>query len=62
MGAMAGGIVMAVILVIVLPVAFLIGGAILAALLGSALKREGDLAAEGSELLTVSQTDHYSRN
>jgi hypothetical protein len=61
-GPMLGGIVMAVILVFVFPVAFLVSMAVLASAIGSLLKRDADVRGEGSELLAVSRLDPYSHN
>jgi hypothetical protein len=48
---MGGAIAIAVILVIVLPVLFLIGGTIGAVLVGWLLKTNGEVTHEGSELI-----------
>jgi hypothetical protein len=48
---MGGAIAIAVILVIVLPVLFLIGGTIGAVLVGWLLKTNGEVSHEGSELI-----------
>lgn len=61
MSPMLGGIVMAVILVLVFPVLFLIGMALLASGLGSFLKRDSDVRNAGTELFEVSETDFYGR-
>jgi hypothetical protein len=61
MSRMLGGIVMAVILVLVFPVAFLIGMALLASGLGSVLKRDSDVRNAGTELFEVSEADLYQR-
>jgi len=58
---MLGGIVMAVILVLVFPVVFLIGMALLASGIGTMLKRDSDVRNEGTELFTVSEADLYQR-
>lgn len=60
--AMLGGIVMAVILVFVLPVAIIIGFALLASVLGSFLQRDSDARNAGTELFTVSAADPYRQN
>jgi hypothetical protein len=46
-----GGIVMAVLLLLVLPVAFIITGGIISVILGQSLSKEGAYLHEGSELL-----------
>ncbi len=56
---MAGALVMVVLLVIVLPVAILFGGAFVAGLLGHLVKREVDGQYEGSELLEISESNPY---
>jgi hypothetical protein len=48
---MAGVIIIAVVLVIAIPVAVLMSGGVMAALLGFVLKDEADTAHEGSELI-----------
>jgi hypothetical protein len=50
---MAGAIVMVVLLVLVIPVMFLIGGAVVAAILGSMLKANGERTHEGSEFIDL---------
>jgi len=50
---MIGAIAMVIILVIVLPVLMLLTGAVLAALIGSSLKVEGERSHEGSELIDL---------
>ena len=57
---MVGGIVIAVILVVVFPVVVMMSMALLAALLGQTTKNSVDTAHEGSELLEVSETDFYT--
>jgi len=56
---MAGGIVIAIVLVIVFPVAVMMSMAVIAALLGSTTKTSVDAQNEGSELLEVSETNFY---
>jgi hypothetical protein len=46
-----GALIIAVILVFVLPVAFLMGGSVGAAILGWLLKTDGEVTHEGSELI-----------
>lgn len=48
---MIGGIVIAVVLLLVLPVAFIITGGILSVILGQSLSKEGEYLNEGSELI-----------
>jgi hypothetical protein len=46
-----GAIILAVVIVIVLPIAFMLSGAVAAALLGWSLKSEAEETHPGSELL-----------
>ena len=48
---MIGALIIAVILVFVLPIAFLLSGAVGAAILGWLLKTNGEVTHEGSELI-----------
>ena len=48
---MIGAVIIVVVLLVVLPVGFLLGGAVLAALLGQSLDADGRKRHEGSELL-----------
>jgi hypothetical protein len=57
---MAGGIVIAVILVVVFPVMVMMSLTLVAALLGTTTKNSVDGQHEGSELLEVSETDFYT--
>ncbi|MDP7542259.1 MAG: hypothetical protein QF653_03305 [Acidimicrobiales bacterium] len=57
---MTGAVIMIVLLVIVMPVGILMGGAIGAFSLGRLLKREVDQRHEGSELLEVSEANPYA--
>ncbi len=57
---MVGGIVIAVLLVIVFPVVVMMSLALVAAVLGAATKNRVDAEHEGSELLEVSEADFYS--
>jgi hypothetical protein len=50
---MTGAILMALVLVIVIPVAVCMSGAVLAALLGWSLKEDADARNEGSELIAL---------
>lgn len=51
---MLGPIVILVILLVAIPVAVMLTGAIVAAILGWALKENGEATHEGSELLELS--------
>ena len=51
---MLGAVIMVVILLVVLPVSFLIGGAVLAAVLGQSLTVAKERDHEGSELVELS--------
>ena len=57
---MLGAVLMIILLVVVIPVGFLVSGAVAASLLGGFLKRDVDAAHEGSELLEASETNPYS--
>lgn len=46
---MAGGLVMAFVLVVALPVIFMVTGALAAVVVGESLWRDGEARAEGSE-------------
>ncbi|MFN8017014.1 MAG: hypothetical protein U0P45_02700 [Acidimicrobiales bacterium] len=48
---MPGAVVIAFVLVVVIPVAVLVSGAVASALLGHFLKREGEVSHAGSELI-----------
>jgi hypothetical protein len=50
---MAGGIVIALVILVVLPVAVLLSGSVVAGLLGWALKDNGEATHEGSELIDL---------
>jgi hypothetical protein len=52
---MAGAILMAVVLVVVIPIAVCMSGAALAALLGWSLKEDADARNEGSELIDLNK-------
>ena len=56
---MLGAIIMIIILVVFIPVAVLMSGAIGSALLGGLLKKNVDDDHEGSELLEVSESNPY---
>ena len=57
---MLGAVLMVILLVIVMPVGILVGGAVVASLLGGLLKSDVDSSHEGSELLEVSEANPYS--
>jgi hypothetical protein len=46
----SGAVIIVVVLLVVLPIAFLIGGAVIAAILGESLRRDAEKRHEGSEL------------
>lgn len=50
---MLGPVLMIVILVVALPVAFMVTGAVLSVLLGHSLTKEGEYLNEGSELIEL---------
>lgn len=52
---MLGGIIMALVVVLVIPVGVMMGSTVLAALLGWSLKNEGDAVNEGSELIPLNK-------
>ncbi|HEU5151531.1 MAG TPA: hypothetical protein VFU19_13590 [Iamia sp.] len=52
---MAGAIALAVVLVVVFPVAVALSGAGAAGILGFFLKKEGEAANEGSELIDLNR-------
>jgi hypothetical protein len=52
---MAGAILMAIVLVVVIPVAVCMSGAALAALLGWSLKEDADARNAGSELIDLNK-------
>ncbi len=52
---MLGAIILAVIVVVVIPVGVIMSGAAGAALIGWALKSDGDARYEGSELLDLNR-------
>jgi len=56
---MLGGIIIAVLLLIVMPIAIMMSGAIFAALIGNTTKNSVDAAHEGSEALALSETNFY---
>ncbi|MGI9604789.1 MAG: hypothetical protein ACR2P0_01495 [Acidimicrobiales bacterium] len=56
---MVGGIVIAVLLLVVFPVAIMMSGAILAAVLGSSAKNAVDAEHVDSELLEISESNPY---
>jgi hypothetical protein len=52
---MAGAILIAIVLVVVIPVAVCMSGALAAALLGWSLKNDADARNEGSELIALNK-------
>ena len=50
---MAGAIAIVVFIVVVIPVGVILAGAVLAAVLGTSLKDDGEARNEGSELLDL---------
>ena len=52
---MAGAVLMAIVLVVVIPIAVCMSGAVVAALLGWSLKEDADIRNEGSELIALNK-------
>lgn len=52
---MAGAVIIVIVLLVALPVATLVGGAVLAAVLGQVLKGNGEAVNEGSELIALNR-------
>jgi len=52
---MLGAVILAVVIVVALPVGMMMGGAVLAAVLGTSLKDDGDARFEGSELVELNK-------
>jgi membrane glycosyltransferase len=52
---MAGAILMVIVLVLVIPVAVCMSGAVVAALLGWSLKEDAEARNEGSELIDLNK-------
>lgn len=50
---MLGAVIIVVVLLIVLPMGFLMGGAAVAAILGSSLKADAEKTHEGSEFIDL---------
>ena len=50
---MLGAVIIVVVLLVVLPVSFLVGGGAFAAVLGSSLKADAEKRNEGSELIDL---------
>jgi hypothetical protein len=50
---MPGALVIAVILLVVIPVSIILTGAVVAAILGTTLKENGEATHEGSELIDL---------
>jgi hypothetical protein len=57
---MVGGIVIAVLLIVVFPVMIMMSMAVIASLLGATTKNSVDNQHEGSELLEMSEANPYS--
>jgi hypothetical protein len=53
--AVLGVVIIAIVLVIVIPVAVMMSGAAIAAILGWSLKTEGEASHEGSELIDLNR-------
>ena len=52
---MLGAVIIVIVLLVVLPVAFLVGGAVLAAIFGQSLTAAKERDYEGSELLKLDE-------
>jgi hypothetical protein len=52
---MAGAVLIAIVLVVVIPVAVCMSGAVVAALLGWSLTEDADARYEGSELISLNK-------
>lgn len=50
---MAGPIIIVVVLLLVLPITFLVSGAVFSVILGHSLRKEGEYMNEGSELIEL---------
>ncbi|MEO7556526.1 MAG: hypothetical protein ABIV94_07985 [Acidimicrobiales bacterium] len=50
-----GAVVIVVVLLVVLPVGFLVGGGVVAAILGSSLKADAEHRHAGSELIELNE-------
>ncbi len=50
---MLGAAIIVIVLLVVLPVGFLVGGAVIAAIMGESLHRDARTRHEGSELLDL---------
>lgn len=50
---MIGGLIMVVVLLVILPLTFMVSGAVAAAVLGHSLWRDGEARAEGGELVDL---------
>lgn len=59
--AMAGAIIILVVLFLVFPVAIIMSGAVFAAMIGTTTKNTVDAKHKGSELLKISQSNPYGR-
>lgn len=56
---MVGGIIIAVLLLVIFPVAIILSSAMIASMLGSSAKMSVDAKHAGSEALKLSQTNFY---
>lgn len=52
---MLGGLVMVLVLIVILPVTFMVTGAVVAVVLGNSLWKDGETRAEGSELVDLNR-------
>jgi hypothetical protein len=52
---MLGAVILAVVIVVVLPVGMMMGGAVIASVLGWSLKQDGDARFDGSELVELNK-------
>ncbi len=52
---MAGAVAIIIVLVVAIPVGVLISGGVMAGVLGFSLKKEGEAANEGSELIELNR-------
>ena len=56
-----GGTVVMIVILVLFPIVVLMSGAVGAALIGTVLKRDRDAEYEGTEYLTISDSDPYRR-
>ena len=52
---MAGAVIIVIVLVVILPIAFILSGLLVAIILGAALKQNGEATHEGSELIDLNR-------